>query len=92
MFKSFSHHGLEQFFLTASKKGIQGKHAQKLSDILDLLDAAIVPSDMNFPGSGLHKLKGNLSEKWSVKVSGNWRITFRFVDGDAFEVDYLDYH
>jgi|SRR3989344_1534105 len=90
--KSFRHKGLENFFYDDSKKGIQPKHAQKLADILDRLDAAKVVEDMNFPGSFLHPLKGDMKDLWAVRVSGNWRITFLFQDGNACVVDYLDYH
>lgn len=92
MIKSFSHKGLERFFSDGNKKGIQAQHAQKLADILDLLDAATTVQDMNFPGSNLHQLKGKLRVFWSVRVSGNWRVVFRFDNGDAFDIDYLDYH
>jgi toxin HigB-1 len=57
-----------------------------------LLDAATKPEDMNFPGSGLHKLSGELNEFWSVKVNGNYRIIFRFENGHVYDVEYLDYH
>ena len=63
-----------------------------MGDILDLLNAATDPRDMGFPGSFLHPLKGRLKGYWAVRVSGNWRIVFRFDRGDAFEVDYVDYH
>lgn len=92
MIKSFAHKGLETFFLTGSVKGIQVKHSQKLKLVLTALDAAATPSDMNFPGSNLHQLHGNMKNLWSVKISGNWRITFRFEAGDAYLVDYQDYH
>jgi toxin HigB-1 len=92
MIRTFAHKGLEDFFYDETKKGIQPKHAQKLSDILDLLDAAVQVEDMDFPGSGLHPLKGEKKGHWAVKVSGNWRITFRLLDGDAYDVDYVDYH
>ncbi|MDE2143579.1 MAG: type II toxin-antitoxin system RelE/ParE family toxin [Elusimicrobia bacterium] len=90
--KSFRHKGLEAFFLTGSKRGIQPDHADKLGDILDRLDGAAVVGDMAYPGSHLHPLKGNLDGHWSVRVSGNWRVIFRFEDGDAYVVAYLDYH
>jgi proteic killer suppression protein len=67
-------------------------HARKLEDILDRLDAAAVPADMDYPGSHLHSLKGALADLWSVKVSANWRITFRFENGDIYDLDYVDYH
>ena len=92
MIKSFRHKGLQKFFFDGTKKGIQPKHAEKLADILDLLDATSEIEDMNFPGSDLHPLKGDLRGFWSVKVSGNWRIIFRFENGDAFDADYVDYH
>jgi len=92
MIKIFAHKGLEAFFFEGTKKGIQPAHSQRLGDILDLLDTAEEVGDMNFPGSTLHRLKGNRKGCWAVKVSGNWRITFRFREGDAFAVDYEDYH
>ena len=92
MIKSFAHKGLEDFFYQGTTKGIQAKHATRLRYILDLLHFAGVVEDMDFSGSGLHQLKGQLKGVWSVKVSGNWRLTFRFEDGDAHIVDYQDYH
>jgi proteic killer suppression protein len=90
--KAFRHKGLQKFFFDGTKKGIQPKHAEKLADILDLLEATSEIKDMNFPGSDLHLLKGDLRGFWSVKVSGNWRIIFRFEKGDVLDVDYVDYH
>lgn len=92
MIKSFRHKGLETFFYDGSKKGIQPKHARKLADILDRLHAATVVEDMNFPGSGLHPLKGDKKGQWAVSVSGNWRVTFSFQEGNAEAVNYIDYH
>ena len=92
MIKSFEHKGLEEFFLTGSTKGIQAKHAGKLQVVLTLLDHAQRPEDMDFHGSGLHRLKGKLKDRWSVKISGNWRVTFRIEGGDAHIVNYQDYH
>ena len=92
MIKSFAHKGLEEFFLTGTTRGIQAKHAAKLEWILDLLDAATRPEQMRFAGSDLHKLKGDLQNHWSVKVSGSWRLTFRFEGEDAYLVNYQDYH
>ena len=92
MIKSFKHKGLESFFYDGSIKGIQFKHTKRIADILDLLDAADTISVMNFPGSGLHKLEPKHQGLWAVRVSGNWRIVFEFQDGDAFLVDYVDYH
>jgi len=92
MIKTFSHKGLEDFFYDEIKKGIQAIHAQKLADILDRLDAAENVGDMKFPGSDLHQLKGKMKGRWAVKVSGNWRVVFRFEEDNAYDVDYTDYH
>lgn len=92
MIKSFSHKGLATFYKTGLTKGIQSKHKFKLGLILDQLDAANVLQDINFPGSGFHPLRGDLKGHYAVSVSGNWRVTFRFVDGNAYQVDYTDYH
>ncbi len=92
MIKSFKHKGLKEFFISGSKKGINPNHAAKLARILDRLDASINPQDMNLPGFNLHPLSGKSKEIWSVWVNGNWRVTFYFEQGDAFIVDYLDYH
>ncbi|MDA3955772.1 peptidase [Oceanispirochaeta crateris] len=92
MIKSFKHKGLEQFFISGSKKGIQPDHSRKLARILDRLDASITVQDMALPGYKLHQLSGNEKEIWSVWVNGNWRVTFFFEEGDAYVVDYRDYH
>ncbi len=92
MIQSFRHKGLERFFRTSSTSGIQHKHASRLRLILAQLDRAAVIGDMDFPGSGLHPLKGDRKGIWSVTVQGNWRITFRFEKGDAEVVNYEDYH
>ena len=92
MIKSFAHKGLERFFYSGSTQGVQYKHKQNLTLILDRLDAAIEIRDMNFPGSGFHPLKGEYKGFYSVKVSGNWRVIFEFESGNAYLVDYLDYH
>lgn len=92
MIKSFKHKGLENLFYDGIRKGVQAKHAQKLEAILDLLDAANNISVMNFPGSKLHRLQPPKEQRWAVSVSGNWRVAFVFKDGDAYDVDYLDYH
>lgn len=92
MIKSFIHKGLENFFYDGTKKGIQSQHAQKLSDILDRLNAAHSVTDMKYPGSDLHQLKGKMKGLWAVKVSGNWRVVFSFKEGNAHNVNYIDYH
>ncbi len=92
MIRSFRHRGIEKFFKTGSKVGIQAKHAAKLGIQLFALDNAVRPEDMNAPGWRLHQLHGNLEGQWSVDVSGNWRLTFKFDGTDAILVDYQDYH
>jgi len=90
--RSFAHKGLEAFFLKGSKAGIQPAHVARLGAMLRRLNEAPDPQAMNLPGWGLHLLKGNLKGHWSVRVSGNWRLTFRFVGQDVELVDYQDYH
>ena len=92
MIKSFVHKGLEDFFYEGEKKGIRQNHEKKLAAIMDRLDAANEIRDMNYPGSYLHLLEPRANNIWSVKVSGNWRVTFRFIEGTAFEINYVDYH
>ena len=92
MIRSFKHKGLERFFLKGTKSGIQAKHASKLRLILGRLSAATNPKDMDLPGLFLHQLSGDMKGLWSVRVSGNWRVTFRFVNNDAEIVNYEDYH
>jgi proteic killer suppression protein len=92
MIKSFRHSGIEKFFKTGSKAGIQPAHANRLSIQLYALDGAKSASDLNTPGWRLHQLKGNLEGHWSIRVNGNWRLTFRFEGEDAILVDYQDYH
>jgi proteic killer suppression protein len=90
--RSFKHKGLARFFETGSKSRIQAQHAERLRLTLGRLSAAAKPEDMGLPGLRLHPLKGTRKGTWAVWVSGNWRITFRFVGADAEVVDYEDYH
>lgn len=92
MIKSFRHKGIQGFFETGSKAGIQPSHAARLRVQLTRLDDAISPQDMNAPGWKLHPLSGSLAGHWSVTVNGNWRLTFTFEGADAVLVDYQDYH
>ena len=92
MIKSFKHKGLKQFFETGKKAGIQAKHAKKLRMQLTAIDTAQVLDDIDLPGFSLHPLKGNRSGIWSISVSGNWRVTFEFRDGNAYILNYEDYH
>jgi toxin HigB-1 len=92
MIESFRHKGLEKFFVTGKVSGIRPEHARRLRVILARLSAAAAPADMALPGLRFHPLKGDLSGYFSVSVSGNWRIIFRFAGENAADVDYVDYH
>jgi toxin HigB-1 len=92
MIVSFRHKGLKRLFNDADRKGISAEHVQRIENILGLLDAAERVEDMDLPTLRLHPLVGDLKGFWSVVVRANWRIIFRFEDGDAFDVDLTDYH
>ena len=92
MIKKFRHKGLARFFSTGSTSGIKSAHAKRLRLILSRLHASTKPKDMDLPGLKLHELKGKDKGRWSVWVSGNWRVTFKFEEVDASDVDYEDYH
>ena len=88
----FKHKGLEKFFIKGVKSEIQAKHAERLRLILGRLNVSMNARDMALPGLNLHELSGNRRGTWSVKVGGNWRITFRFEGEHATDVEYEDYH
>jgi proteic killer suppression protein len=90
--RGFRHKGLERFFVTGAKSGIQAQHADRLHLILGRLNVSTSARDMNLPGLDLHKLHGSRADTWAVKVSGNWRITFTCAGKDVDDVDYEDYH
>lgn len=92
MIKSFKHKGLKLFFEKKDCSGIQAKHCKRLRLQLAALDTAHSVEDMNLPGYQLHKLTGDRKDCWSITVNGNWRITFEFIDGDVYIVNYEDYH
>jgi proteic killer suppression protein len=92
MVESIKHKGLKLFFEKGDSSKINQTHRKRLQLILSLLHAAVQVSDLNFPGSNLHPLKGERQDFWSINVSGNWRIIFRFENGNVYDVDYLDYH
>jgi proteic killer suppression protein len=92
MIKGFRHAGIEKYFTTGSKAGIQPAHAAKLSVQLFQLSRARSARDMDAPGWELHLLRGELRNHWAVKVNGNWRLTFAFEGENAILVDYRDYH
>ncbi|MBB1607171.1 MULTISPECIES: type II toxin-antitoxin system RelE/ParE family toxin [unclassified Pseudomonas] len=92
MIRSFHHKGLRALYLHGDHRGVRADHVSRLLRILAALDAAKDPREMDLPGYRLHGLKGTLRGYWSVSVSGNWRVIFRFEDTDAELLDYLDYH
>lgn len=92
MIESFKQKELEKFFLTGKGKIPPAAHQKRVARILDLLDAAVVAENMNFPGSDFHKLQPPTADRYAVSVSGNWRICFVFRNGNAYQVEYIDYH
>lgn len=92
MIKSFRHKGLRKVFDSGSTSGIQANHSKRLRMQLAALDTAQAVEDMDIPGFRLHPLKGKLRGRWSITVNGNWRLTFEFQDGNAYVLDYEDYH
>lgn len=92
MIKSFRHKGLRRFFETGNPSGVQVSHVKRLRMQLAALDSAQTVEDMDLPGFRLHALKGEMLGRWSITVNGNWRVTFEFFDGNAYILDYEDYH
>ena len=92
MIKSFKHKGMRLFFQTGSKAGIDARQADKLAERLFVLDSAKQIEGIDLPGYYLHSLTGDKVGLWSVRVTANWRITFEFIDGDVYIVNYEDYH
>ena len=92
MIKSFKHKALARLHETCSPRGIRTDLVAKIERILSVLDVATEPQALNLPGYALHPLKGDMKGLWAVTVKANWRIVFRFADGDAHEVELMDYH
>lgn len=92
MIRSFRHKGLKRLHEDDNPRGVAAEHVLKLRDILVRLDAVTSIADMDVPGLRLHLLKGDYKGLWAVTVRANWRVVFRLEQGDAFDVDYLDYH
>lgn len=90
--KTFKHKGLKKLFDSGSKAGINPAHANRIGRMLDRLNAATDVQDMNAPGYDFHPLKGELKGYYSVHVNGNWTIIFRFENGEAKDIDLIDYH
>ncbi len=93
MIRTFRHNGLKRLFRNGETGKIRADQVKRIADVLASLDTAVRPADLDLPGYRLHRLKGgDLKGYWSVGISGNWRIIFRFEDCDALDVDLLDYH
>ncbi len=92
MIVSFRHKGLKRLFEHDDRRGVNPRHAGRIENILGLLDAADKIGDLNLPSFRLHALTGNFRSFWAITVRANWRIIFRFEDGDVLDVDLIDYH
>ena len=92
MIQSFRHKGLKRLFQQGEAKGVSPDLLEKLENVLFVLNRARRPADMNLPGFSLHRLKGDRKPFWSVTVQANWRVVFRFEEGDVYDVDLIDYH
>ncbi len=92
MIRSFAHKGLERFFVKDDRRSLDAKQLPRIERILDALDRAATVAELDIPGFKLHKLTGNRKDTWSMKVTGNWRVTFRIEKGDAYDVNLEDYH
>ena len=92
MIKSFRHKGLRRFFESGNTSGVQAAQVKRFRLQMTALDTARVIEDMDIPGFRLHPLKGEMKGRWSITVNDNWRVTFEFQDGNAYVLDYEDYH
>ena len=92
MIKSFRHRGLQRLYERGDRSRINPALVEKVETALGLLDVAETPEAVNLPGYRLHPLRGDLRGFWSIRISGNWRLIFRFDDRDVCDVDLVDYH
>ncbi|MCY3729291.1 MAG: type II toxin-antitoxin system RelE/ParE family toxin [Nitrospira sp.] len=92
MIRTLRHRGLKRLYERGDPSRVRADQAARIALALADLDDASMPSDLDLPGYRLHRLKGNLERFWSISISGNWRIIFRFEEGDAYDVDLVDYH
>ena len=92
MLRTFRHRGLKRLYANDDRRSLNAEHVDKIARVLALLNRASRPQDMDLPGFRLHPLKGDLIGFWSVTIRANWRIIFRFEDGDVTDVDLIDYH
>ena len=92
MIQRFRHKGLKRLFEKGEAKGIRADQLEKLENIVFVLSRARKPEDVDLPGFHLHSLKGKMKGLWAVTVKANWRVTFRFEEGDVCDLDLVDYH
>ena len=94
MIQTFKSKALERLFKEGNAKGIPKEFEKRTRARLEVevIDTAIIIDDIRIPGYDLHELKGDRQGTWSIKVSGNWRITFTFQDNNAYDIDLEDYH
>lgn len=92
MIRSFRHRGLKALYEGRTARRVAPEHLEKLVDVLAVLDRSRGPADVDLPGFRLHRLKGEQKGYYAIWISGNWRVTFRFDEGSAADVDYVDYH
>ncbi|HUD99372.1 MAG TPA: type II toxin-antitoxin system RelE/ParE family toxin [Bryobacteraceae bacterium] len=92
MIRTFRHRGLQRLFEDGDPSKLRADLRKRIADVLAHLDTALHPADVDLPGYRLHALKGDLKGSWSISISGNWRIVFRFEEGEVFDVDLVDYH
>jgi proteic killer suppression protein len=92
MIRTFKSKALEKFFNEGVIKGIPQEFEKRIRVRLNVIDSATNIDDIKLPSYNLHELQGNREGTWSIKVSGNWRITFRFEENDAYDIDLEDYH
>ena len=92
MIQSIRHKALLQYYTEGNGAKLPSQYLRKINRILDQLDAVSSTDDIVAMGSGIHKLTGDLADYWSIKVTPNYRIIFRFENGDVHDIDFLDYH
>ena len=92
MIRTLRHRGLKRLYERGDPSKVRADQAERIALALADLDDAVKPSDLNLPGYHLHPMKGDMKGFWSISISGNWRIIFRFKEGDAYDVDLIDYH
>ena len=92
MIRTIRHRGLKRLVERDDRSGLSAEHLPRIMDVLANLNIALRPNDMDLPGFHLHALKGDYKGFWSVRITGNFRLIFRMENGDAYDVNLVDYH